>query len=384
MRVVYGIGVEFAGVGIGEVAYYAAKGLQDAGCLRRLIVHGMGPNDIRPDLVVNIFPLGRFFPPGVYNNVVRRRYVDLVMSLSLGEDFDIFHGWTGECLRTLGRARKKGAVAIVERGSSHPLYRRRVMDEEFRRFNLGNLCDLPPSIVAREIRELDVADFVIVISRFARDSFLEEGFPESRLLLSTRGVDCQRFRPPDRPRDDGVFRVLCLGQIGLRKGVQYLLRAWAELRLRDAELVLVGALRDDAIPVVDRYRRDGVPFNMVCENVNPLYHYHRASVFVLPSLEDGFGKVVTEAMACGLPVVVSENTGAKDVVEEGVSGFIVPIRDVESLKERILYFYENRGRCLEMGRAARRRAEEQSWSLYQRRLIGLYERSLGAKFIPSL
>jgi glycosyltransferase involved in cell wall biosynthesis len=86
--------------------------------------------------------------------------------------------------------------------------------------------------------------------------------------------------------------------------------------------------------------------------------YNRASVVVFPSLNDGFGLVILEAMACRVPVIATENTGGPDVIRDGVDGFIIPIRDVEALKERLLWLYEHRDACREMGVNARKRVEE--------------------------
>jgi glycosyltransferase involved in cell wall biosynthesis len=110
-------------------------------------------------------------------------------------------------------------------------------------------------------------------------------------------------------------------------------------------------------------------------------YYSNSSVFVLPSLADSFALVVLEAMACGVPVIVTENTGSKEVFRDGVDGFVVPIRDVEAIKEKILFLYENRDVCQAMGEAARQRASEVTWDRLERRAVEIYgaiESSIGA------
>ena len=101
--------------------------------------------------------------------------------------------------------------------------------------------------------------------------------------------------------------------------------------------------------------------------------YRQGTLFVFPSVEDGFGMVVTEAMACGVPVVISDNTGARDVVEEGVNGFVVPTRDVEAIKERILLFRDNPGLRETMGQAARETALNNTWYHYSDKLAKVYD-----------
>ena len=110
-------------------------------------------------------------------------------------------------------------------------------------------------------------------------------------------------------------------------------------------------------------------------------YYSNSSVFVLPSLADSFALVVLEAMACGVPVIVTEHTGSKEVLREGVDGFIVPIRDVESIKEKILFLYENRDVCQQMGDAASQRAQEVTGDNLEQRAVEIYatiESGLGA------
>jgi glycosyltransferase involved in cell wall biosynthesis len=92
--------------------------------------------------------------------------------------------------------------------------------------------------------------------------------------------------------------------------------------------------------------------------------YRTADVFVLPSLVEGFGLVALEAMACGVPVVISANTFATDVVTDGVDGYVIPIRDAEAIAERLQYIHKYRAEGDRVGQAARRRAEQFSWERY--------------------
>jgi glycosyltransferase involved in cell wall biosynthesis len=106
-------------------------------------------------------------------------------------------------------------------------------------------------------------------------------------------------------------------------------------------------------------------------------YYSNSSVFVLPSIEDGFGMVINQAMSCGLPVILTENTGGYDIVRDGIDGFIIPIRDVEKLKEKILYLYENPEICKQMGQNAKERAKSGfSWEDYGNKIYENYQKIL--------
>ena len=104
--------------------------------------------------------------------------------------------------------------------------------------------------------------------------------------------------------------------------------------------------------------------------------YATADVFVFPSLLEGFGLTALEAMACGLPIIISENTFGSDVVTEGVDGYVVPIRDPEAIVARIVHLHEHPDVRARMGAAARRRAEEFSWDRYGKTVVGAISGSL--------
>ena len=114
-----------------------------------------------------------------------------------------------------------------------------------------------------------------------------------------------------------------------------------------------------------------VPHNLLNQ------YYGQGSVFVFPSLAEGFGLVLLEAMACGIPVITTPNTAGPDILTDGVEGFIVPIRDVEALKAKLEWCYEHPQELAEMGLAARRRAEELTWGRYRSTLVGRVQELFG-------
>ena len=164
--------------------------------------------------------------------------------------------------------------------------------------------------------------------------------------------------------------LLDVGSINFRKGTRYLLQAWSELALRDAELVLAGepddAGRDTLREYHGLYRHLGhVPGPDLPEL------FRSASAFVLPSLAEGSALVTYMAMASALPVIVTEDAGS--VANDGREGWIVPSRDIEALKARILHLYEHRSEGEAMGRAGRRLiGERYTWRHYHRRIAALH------------
>ena len=284
---------------------------------------------------------------------------------------DLYVGWSSFSQRGLLRARGQGACTILERGSAHIEVQRDIMRDEYEKHGLHPR--LPNArIVGKELLEYDLADYISVPSTFVKRTFLEKGFPEEKLLMMPLGVALSEFRP--LPKEDVAFRAVYAGRLELQKGVHYLLQAFADMRLRDAELWLIGTKTDEIMPFLEKYNgcyvhHDHVPQSKLRE------YYSQCSVLVLPSIQDGFGMVLPQAMACGLPVICTKNTAGEDLVSNGDEGYVIPIRDVAALKDRLAYLYDNRDVCREMGKAAQRKvAAGLTWDDYGERICRQYSR----------
>ena len=285
----------------------------------------------------------------------------------------------GTGLKMMRHARHEGAKVVVEAVNQHPQGLNEILHEEAERLGLKR----PPAlyrIQERQIEEAAAADFLLAPSRIVRDSFVQRGFRRSRTAVLPYGVDLSRFCPTyDPDRSDRTFRVICVAQVSLRKGQLYLLEAWKKLRLRDAELLLIGTVSYDMNTIMRRY---GGMFRYIpfVSNHELRKYYGRSSAFVLPSLEDGFSCVVGEAMACGLPIITTANNGAADIICDGTDGFVVPIRSSEAIAERLELLYRNNQLREEMSRAALAKARsELSWETYACRLCALYASLLKAE-----
>ncbi len=229
------------------------------------------------------------------------------------------------------------------------------------------------------VEEVKMADAIIVASSFSKESLLENGVDEKRIFVVPYGVDLELFQPATLPAilsttvQNNQLNILFVGGIGQRKGVGYLLKAVHELRQSlNISTTLVGNLRGD-VSVFDAYRQNFIHLNHMPRS-KVAAQYQAADVFVFPSLIEGFGLVILEAMASGLPVITTPNTGGRDVITDGVDGFIVPIRDVEAIKQRLVYLYEHPEERLKMGIAARKTAEQYSWCNYEKGIASALER----------
>jgi glycosyltransferase involved in cell wall biosynthesis len=217
----------------------------------------------------------------------------------------------------------------------------------------------------RQDAELRLADRIVVLSTFQRAGFVEEGIDEDRLVVVPLGVDLDVFRPRAR-QDNGSFRVLFVGQITQSKGISYLVDAFAKAKIPASELQFVGGVVGTNGP----WRRlQGVTHVPHVPRYELPPYYGRADVYVLPSLFEGFALTAIEAMAAGLPVIVSEHTFGADVITDGVDGFVVPIRDSDAIAERLRFLHASPTARARIGAAARRRAEDYSWERYGRRIV---------------
>lgn len=276
----------------------------------------------------------------------------------------------GAALKSLQRGRDLGIRGWLDCPTAHHEYAERLLREENRlepRF--AETMQFPAhSIRAAENldKEIEAADALIVLSSFQQRTFEEAGVDPGRLRLAPLGVDAEMFRPEPRIGDPR-FTVGFVGQVTQRKGVSYLLSAFQAMRVRDARLLVVGH------PVGPReaWLRPGVEHRSPVARAALSGVYAEMDVFVMPSLIEGFGLTALEAMACGLPVIVSENTFGADIIEDGVNGFVVPIRDPYAIQERIEWLYADGELRRSMGANARSTAAQYTWANYGRRVVDL-------------
>ena len=227
--------------------------------------------------------------------------------------------------------------------------------------------------------ECEGADRILVGSTFARNAFMEEGFPAEKMIVIPYGADVERFSPgQSKAKQSTMFRILFVGSIVQRKGVSYLLRAYQRFEGPNTELVLVGSYPDDLRPFAP-FRDDFKHIPHVPQADLPEI-YRSADVFVFPSLLEGMGLVVLEAMATGLPVITTPN-GPGDLVRDGVDGFVVPIRDVDAIVEKLEYLRAHPEERLYMGQNARERAKMFTWEHYRAKVTDFIE-SLSETGLP--
>jgi len=290
------------------------------------------------------------------------------------EPCDVFHCLSGFGLQAHRAAKKRyGALTVCDRGSSHILYQEEILREEYERWRVP-FRPFDRRIVERELQEYEECDLITVPSTFALRSFVERGVPEGKLAKLAYGVDLHMFHPV--PKEDNVFRVIYVGAMSLQKGVPYLLEALATLQLPKFEIWLIGGLTDEIKPFFKKYEGRFRYLGVIPQT--KLYQYYsQGSVFAIASLQEGLALVQAQAMACGLPVIATKNTGAEDLFTDGIEGFIVPIRSPEAIREKVVYLYEHPEVREEMARAALKRVKSMGgWNEYGKKAAAIYKEAL--------
>jgi glycosyltransferase involved in cell wall biosynthesis len=259
-----------------------------------------------------------------------------------------------------------GRAAVLNYPVAHHRQRRRVRLEENERepdfaVTWPDFDDWPAGHEERLDEEIRLADAVLVGSTYASDSFVAEGIDRAKMRVVPYGVDLQIFKPAPTPPRSAHFSVIYAGQLTQRKGLAYLLRGYRKFERRDSRLTLVGSPVGSTEPL----RPYADLFEHVRHQTRPALAamYRAADVFVFPTLIEGMPLVVLEAMACGLPVIVTAN-GPADIVRDGIDGFVIPERDENAICDRLERLYRAPDLRVQMGRQAALRAREFAWSAY--------------------
>ena len=247
------------------------------------------------------------------------------------EPCDAFIGISGSGLLTGQKVQASGGKFICDRGSTHQRYQENVVAEEYRRWNLPQPLD-EPHIGIREEKIYHAADAITVPSTVARRSFLQMGIPPEKVHVIPYGVRLDQFSPTSEPPHDS-FEVLFAGQVGLRKGIPYLLQAFARLEHPNKRLTVVGGIQDHMRTLLPTLPTDNVIFTGVLPQAQLAKRMSSSHVLVLPSIEEGLALVQGQSMACGCPVIATTATGAEDLFTDGDEGFIVPDRNLDALTQ---------------------------------------------------
>ncbi|MHB9073701.1 MAG: glycosyltransferase family 4 protein [Desulfobaccales bacterium] len=298
-----------------------------------------------------------------------RKFCDLILQTEIPAA-DVVYGFYAVAFSLFNHVKLQNKIKILEKTSTPEILEYDLFSTEY---NLWPQWEspYPDREVMQPLFELDrqeweSADFIFCASEFVAQGLTGLGVPKERIRVVPYGLEVARRRLERQAWDaHRPLRVLFLGRVTLRKGVQYFSEALRRLNSTRVEARIVGP-----VTVSPEARRQ---LQGVAEVVGPVTraevdrHYAWADLFVFPSICEGSAGVNYEALAAGLPVITTPNSGS--VVRDGVDGFIVPIRDAAVLAEKIGFLASNPDMVAWMSQNAQERSKEFTWEKYGGRLV---------------
>lgn len=273
-------------------------------------------------------------------------------------------------LETFTIAKKLGLICIYDLPIAyHVLLQELLLQESMRKplwaFTLGGGIKDSPVKLERKKRELELADTIVVASDFVRQS-LPDWAQHKKIIQSPFGTPFSpsSFVLKDKSENDKL-RVLFVGSMTQRKGLSDLFDAIKLLDATKVELVVLGSL---AAPLSFYTNQVDFTYKPTRSHDKVLELMRSCDVFCLPSIVEGRALVIQEAMSQGLPIIITPNTGAEDLIIPDETGFLVPIRDPEAIAKKINWFINNRPKIMQMGLKAKQLADTYTWDAYANKI----------------
>lgn len=375
-QVVYSIAAPFNEGGMSTIAYHACSALNEASILKlALAQRTRNSKDLKNKcrglpwaFERTMAALNRY---GYHR--LKDDFFDRWASCWI-EKGDDYYGWLHQSLASIRKCHQGGGRTFVDRGSVEPRHQQCILQAEYKKYGLKSESIHPQSL-KRMVTEADETDFIVVPSSLVLQSYMDAGYHPSKIKLNPLGVDSHRFQPPppESVQTSGKVRLAYIGQLSVQKGIPKLLKSWEKLSPKNAELLMAGVIPTNEKSVIE-------PLLNGLKNV--VWKGHTNSVenllqtchaLVLPSAQDGFGMVVLEAMACGLPVLVSDMVGARDCIKYSENGWVFCFNKDDALTTHLEFLVKNPEILKGMRQAALDTAKKYTWTDYKHRFIKLFD-----------
>jgi glycosyltransferase involved in cell wall biosynthesis len=287
-------------------------------------------------------------------------------------------GWSGFSKKTF--LKNKNKILVLERGSSHILFQNQILKKAYEDLHIP-YKSINEKLIKKELDEYEIADFISVPSIFAKNSFLEKKFLNTKLIQVPLGVNLNDFYRFKNKEKKNKLRIIYVGQLSVRKGIIYLLEAFDELtntkKYNNIELVCIGDIDFEIEKKIKNFKKNNRIFFLGSKKQQDLINYYNSSdIFILPSLEEGLAMVQLQALACGVPVISTKNSGAEDIIENNTNGLIIEPFSVNDIKDKIVYFIENKQMISIFSDKAIESSKKFTWEIYSKKLINIYKNIL--------
>ncbi len=274
------------------------------------------------------------------NNLVSNLYSKSAAK-NVDMDNDIVVSWSSKSLEIFEKLNNTKTIKILERGSSHALFQREILKEEYKILGLKEPKFLNNSeLINKQLKEYDLADYISVPSSFVKKTFTDNGFDKDKIIVINYGIDEVQFKKIENTKKKDKFIVLYVGSTEVRKGIHYLIDAIKLLDKENIELHIVGEISNFLKSILPN-KKNIKTFGHVKQS--ELYrYYNNASCLVQPSIEEGQSIVQIQSLFCGTPIIFTKNTGGIDFFkDEIINGDEVDIRSPKQISEKINHFMLN-------------------------------------------
>jgi glycosyltransferase involved in cell wall biosynthesis len=275
-------------------------------------------------------------------------------------DYDLIIGYD---LMSFKVAKQQGKITVLDLASVHHNFQNPVLVE------VGAYNKPHEVAYMSKLKDeaLSFTDYIIALSTFAEKTLIDNGFPANRIYKTYLGINQAVFVPKKTYNTEGVLELYFVGTLSYRKGYPFMMELLNTLIERglNIRLTLIGPVDDVEVPVLETPYFRYIPFLSHAELVKV---HHTLDLFIFPSHIDSWAQVVIEAMACGSPVLVSENTGAKDAVEQG-GGVVLPVGNLMAWVSAVEFFYNNRSFLQKTGEKAAIVAKQYTWEAYHEQVF---------------
>jgi len=219
-----------------------------------------------------------------------------------------------------------------------------------------------------------LADQIIVASSYTKKTLIENNISPKKIKIIPYGVHSNNFKPKlIYDEQNGKIKLLFIGQMIQRKGLLYLLEAIKLLNSPNIELTLIGRGVVDTLLINQYIKYFKIIIKVNISQKDLINEMHKHDMLVFPSLVEGFGHVILEAMSAGLPVLCTNNTAGPDLFLNGDEGVIVPIRSIDAIAEKINYYINNKKELANMGRSASVTAKIFTWQKFRNEILEFYK-----------
>jgi glycosyltransferase involved in cell wall biosynthesis len=292
----------------------------------------------------------------------------------------LFDGVMGQCCQTFERLSRERVPLVLTALNTHIDCLAGALADEHRRLQLQSSSFIHPRMRQRVVREIEHASCIRAVSDLVKQSFIESGVDPGKIEVVLPAVDLNHFQPV--LKQDDTFRVLAVLTIDPRKGAYYLLEAFEKAAIPESELVIIGATGDRwSRQMLEKFK--GRLSNLRIQSADVVAEpveetYGPASVFVHPAIEDGFGLAVSQALACGKPVITTRQTGAAQLVRNGHNGYVLDCRDVDALVDHLRLLARDHSLLARLSAAAPQAVAHLGYPSFAQNVEQLYNRVLAA------